>query len=207
MSRNQSKKVVLFFPNPVRENRQAPAADSPGFPMAILALAGPLKAAGYEPALIYEGVEDDLKSRIAVACNGAICLGVSAMTGNQLRGAIDYSKLAKELYPELPIVWGGYHPTLLPEQTLAEDYVDIVVRGQGEATFMELVRCLETGGSLGGVAGISYKEDGRQVANQPKRPEPLESLPPYPYELLDVEKIINRNSASFRSLQYLSSSG
>lgn len=175
--------------------------------MALLALAGPLKAAGYEPVLIYEGIEDDLESRIAEACEGVICLGVSAMTGNQLKGAIEYSKLVKELYPELPVVWGGYHPTLLPEQTLAEDYVDIVVRGQGEVTFVELLKRLEAGGGPGGVAGVSYKDGGRQVANPSRSPKPLESLPPYPYELLDVEKIINRNSAGFRSLQYLSSSG
>ena len=35
------------------------------------------------------------------------------------------------------LVWGGVHPTLLPEQTVANEFVDIVVRGEGEQTLCE----------------------------------------------------------------------
>lgn len=205
---SKSKKVVLFFPNPVRDNSNAPAASSPGFPMSILALAGPLRQAGYDPILIYEGIEDDLDGRLTAACDGAICLGISSMTGNQLRGAIEYARMMKQRMPGLPIIWGGYHPSILPEQTLAESYVDAVVQGQGEATFVEVVQRLEAGQSLEGVAGSIYKEqDGRVITNPARTPVPLSELPPLPYDLLDIEKIICRNSPSFRSLQYLSSTG
>ncbi len=206
----ETKKVVLFFPNPVRNYGKAPAASTPGFPMSILALSGPIKEAGYEPVLIYEGIagNGDLEGYVLDACRGAICLGVSSMTGNQLRGAIQYASLVRRHLPELPIVWGGYHPTIMPEQTLAEDYVDIVVRGQGEATFLEVVQRLEEGRWVEGVAGTLYlDQDGKVVANPPRPQVSLKELPPLPYELLDVEKIITRNSPVFRSLQYISSTG
>jgi len=202
-----NKKVVLFFPNPVRDYGHAPAASSPGFPMATLALAGPLREAGYEPVLIYEGIEDDLDSCFQEACDGAICLGVSSMTGNQLRGAIEYSRLVKRRWPNLPIVWGGYHASILPKQTLAENYVDVVVRGQGEVTMVELVQHLETGKSLEEVQGIIYKDGDRVITNPARPAADLKDFPPLPYELLDIEKIIRRNSPTFRSLQYLSSTG
>ncbi|MHB1463797.1 MAG: B12-binding domain-containing radical SAM protein [Thermoleophilia bacterium] len=208
MNETKTKKVVLFFPNPVRGNDKAPAAASPGFPMSILALAGPLRVAGYEPVLIYEGIEDDLDARFTEACQGAICLGISSMTGNQLRGAIEYARFVRRRFPGMPIIWGGYHPSIMPEQTLAEDYVDAVVRGQGELAFVEVVRRLEGGRDLSGVAGVSYKDaSGRMLSNPARPPVDLAELPPLPYELLDIERIIIRNSPGFRSLQYLSSTG
>lgn len=204
----KTKKVVLFFPDPVRENDRAPATSSPGFPMAILALAGPLKQAGYEPVLIYEGIETDLDARLMEACQDAVCLGVSSMTGNQLRGAIEYARFVRRRFPGLPIIWGGYHPSILPEQTLAQYYVDAVVRGQGEAAFLEVVRRLEAGGDLAGVKGVSFKDAGGNVIANPARPpQDLNKFPRLPYELLDIETIITRNNPGYRSLQYLSSTG
>ena len=205
---SNSKKVVLFFPDPVRGNDKAPAAASPGFPMAILALAGPLREAGYEPVLIYEGIEDDLEARFRETCEDAICLGISSMTGNQLRGAIEYSRFVRRTFPELPIIWGGYHASIMPEQTLAEPYVDAVVRGQGEMTFLEVVGRLEAGRDLAGVPGVLFLDAaGKVIVNAPRSPAALSDMPPFPYELLDIEKIIVRNSPGFRSLQYLSSTG
>ena len=39
--------------------------------------------------------------------------------------------------PDLPVIWGGWHPSLLPEQCLASGVVDACVTGQGERTFAE----------------------------------------------------------------------
>ena len=46
----------------------------------------------------------------------------------------------------LPVILGGWHPSLLPDQTLAAEYVDIVVRGQGEDALLEIVQRLEAQG-------------------------------------------------------------
>ncbi len=62
-------------------------------------------------------------------------------------------------------VLGGWHPTLLVDEVLASPYIDIVVRSEGESTFRELVQR----GNPIGVAGLSYKQDGRVIHN-PDRP-------------------------------------
>ena len=46
----------------------------------------------------------------------------------------------------MPIVWGGVHPTLLPEQTAADPRVDVVVRGESEPALAPLAAALAAGG-------------------------------------------------------------
>ena len=56
---------------------------------------------------------------------------------------------------KLPIVYGGWHPSLLPGETLNEDFVDVVVRGQGELTLVELATALADGRSPVDISGLS----------------------------------------------------
>ncbi|MDI6642006.1 MAG: radical SAM protein, partial [Elusimicrobiota bacterium] len=82
---------------------------------------------------------------------------------------------------------GGVHATLLPEQTVAHPNVDIVVRGEGDITAVELTNALETGNSLSNVKGITYKNDGDIVSN-PNRPfMNLNDAVDLPYHLLKKE--------------------
>jgi len=60
------------------------------------------------------------------------------MTGPQILYALEGCKLVKERYPDVPIIWGGIHASLLPEQTLENAYADIVVVEKREETFPEL---------------------------------------------------------------------
>ena len=65
-------------------------------------------------------------------------IGIGVKT-SQYGSALKISKIAKELNENCFIVWGGAHPTLLPEETLAEDCVDFVIEGEGEEAFAELI--------------------------------------------------------------------
>ena len=83
-----------------------------------------------------------------------------------------------------PVVWGGIHPSLLPAQTLENEDIDIIVQGEGEETFLELVQALDGKQPLSTVKGIWYKENGhikstgmRSFVDLNKQPPP--SLPPY----------------------------
>lgn len=128
-------KVVLFYP---------PYEGPPlGAPTCLLALAATLREAGFRPVIIDAAIEPRYKERVLEESDGALCLGISALTGPMIRGAIDVAKTVKAKMPKFPIIFGGWHPTLLPDETLAEPYVDIVVRGQGEITLREIAEALE----------------------------------------------------------------
>jgi radical SAM superfamily enzyme YgiQ (UPF0313 family) len=87
-------------------------------------------------------------------------VGLSVMTF-QRRTARRLVALVRTLRPEAWIVVGGYDPSLAPEVYEDPSFgVDIIVRGEGDLTFRELIRTLERGGALAGVAGLSYRQGG-----------------------------------------------
>ena len=67
------------------------------------------------------------------------------MGGPQVATAIAVSRAVRAAPPDLPIVWGGYFPTLYPDVALNSDYVDFAIRGQGEDTLDELLGALAAG--------------------------------------------------------------
>jgi len=95
-------------------------------------------------------------------------IGIGSMTAT-IKSAVKVAEVLKSTL-EVPVVMGGVHPTIMPEETLKNvDYVDIIVRGEGEETFLELVNSLENGQKLDGIKGISYKENGK-IFHNPDRP-------------------------------------
>lgn len=86
------------------------------------------------------------------------------MTGKQISFGIEAAKvIRKETDGNMPIVWGGIHPTLMPEETLQSQYADIVCIREGEETFADLIVALEEKRSLCGVKGIAFLDRERFV--------------------------------------------
>jgi radical SAM superfamily enzyme YgiQ (UPF0313 family) len=94
-------------------------------------------------------------------------VGLSVMTF-QRRTAGRIIDLARALKPAVKIVVGGYDPSLAPE-AYEEMGVDYMVRGEGEITFRELLRALESGGGFASICGLSHRAGERWVHN-PLRP-------------------------------------
>src|SRR5437762_3330096 len=96
-------------------------------------------------------------------------VGLSIMTF-QRKTALRIVELLRALRPDVRVAVGGYDPSLAPEAyTDGPAPVDFIVRGEGELTFRELVRALERGSGLDGVAGLSYRMGGAFHHN-PDRP-------------------------------------
>ena len=70
------------------------------------------------------------------------------MGGPQVATAIAVSRAVRAARPDVPIVWGGYFPSLYPDVALNSDYVDFAIRGQGEDTFDELLAALAADDSV-----------------------------------------------------------
>lgn len=92
--------------------------------------------------------------------------------------------IARELRPRFPdavFVAGGEHPTALPEGVLASNLFDVVVRGEGEETFLELIECIYAGHDWRHIAGIAYATpDGQVVATAARRRMTAIDDLPYP---------------------------
>jgi radical SAM superfamily enzyme YgiQ (UPF0313 family) len=119
-----------------------------------------------------------------------------------IRETVQIARLMKQHHPHVPVILGGWHPSLLPDQTLAADCVDAVVVGQGEEALLDVVRHIEAGSSLRGIAGVGYKEDGRLVFNPPRALRPLRETPPKAYHLGDYdayERVCGRRWAMYIS--------
>src|SRR5215469_11164912 len=127
-------KVVLFYP----------AYEGPPLsaPLCLLSLAAVLREGGFQVVVIDAAIEPGYKNRILREAADALCLGMSVLTGPMISGAIEVSTAVKQRYPKLPIIYGGWHPSLLPAETLNEPFVDMVVRGQGEITLLEVAQAL-----------------------------------------------------------------
>jgi anaerobic magnesium-protoporphyrin IX monomethyl ester cyclase len=192
-----SRKIVLFYP---------PYEGDPlGAPLCLLALAAKLREKNFEPVIVDAAIEPAYKKAVCEALDGALCLGISVLTGPMIRGAVEVAKAAKALYPKLPVVFGGWHPTLLPDETLAEPYVDIVVRGQGEITLCELADAFATKASLQGIPGISWKTGVMRTHNPDRPVEPLENLPMAAFDTVDFDAY--QRVGRIRKLAYATSIG
>ncbi len=108
--------------------------------------------------------------------------GIATMTGSQIHYALEMAKEVREHNPELKIVFGGTHPTIMPKQTLENKYVDIVVRGEGEETCLELAKTIEKNEDYSKLRGTNL--------NEPRKFLDVNKLPETPWEIIDVEKYI-----------------
>jgi len=170
--------VILAFPGKY-------GAPNPEIPLVLPYLGGALDKSEYKPKLLDMSVE----KYDGVDLNNVICVGISCLTGHQILYGLEFARYIRERDPDVPIVWGGVHPSMLPEQTVENEYVDIVVRGEGELTLPELVQKIESGESVHDVRGITYMDRG-QIKSAPDREFiDLNSLPiELPYHLLRLEE-------------------
>ncbi|MBC8329007.1 MAG: B12-binding domain-containing radical SAM protein [Planctomycetes bacterium] len=177
------KKIVLFHPP-----RQPGQYLTEGrLPLEVLSVAALPLEKGYQVVIVDGTVEKDYQERLLSEAADALCVGITCILGWQVYVAGQMARAVRRSHPEVPLVWGGWFSTVHTEMALREGPADIVVRGQGEIGFMELVEALHRGRSPYGLDGISYLA-GEEVVNNPERPiADLNQLPPMPYQLLDFE--------------------
>ncbi len=134
-------------------------------PTSLLPIGGMLDKHGYKVEIFDARLEDyhnlDLENVLAV--------GITCMSGRPIKNALEICKYIREKDKSIVIIWGGAHASMLPEQTVSNPYVDVVVRGEGEVTVLELMGALKSGKPLGTINGITYKNNGKIVSN-PDRP-------------------------------------
>lgn len=193
---NSKRTVILYNPDAVFYT----------MPLALLAIGSYLDPEQYSVIIIDGRLEKDpmLKIREAFKAH-PVCFATTVLTGSPIKDALAISRSVKNEMPELPVVWGGWHPSLFPEQTLTDASVDVVVKGQGEVTFAELLDRLKNGLSLKGLKGICYKDQGNYTENPERTMVDINLFPPFNYNLIDVKRYMALSGRS--QLDYISSQG
>jgi anaerobic magnesium-protoporphyrin IX monomethyl ester cyclase len=195
--------MIIFY------NPRATKPKNRRFPLSILALAAVLE--GREEYAIVDGNLDphplgtlmDLLRRKRVEM-----LAVTVMPGPQLAPAIRACRQARRTFPGVPIVWGGYFPSIYTDAALNADYVDFAVRGQGEDTLLELLEALRGQRSLEGVRGLSFKDAaGKHHHNSERRMKGPEAFPWYPYHRLQVGEYVRPSFFGCRTAAHHASIG
>jgi len=152
-------------------------------PLSLLYVArGPIER-GYEVVVIDQRVCKDWKKVLLKELKKSpLLVGVSVMTGRPIHYALEISRFVRE-NSNVPIVWGGVHPSIMPEQTLQDKDIDIVVKGEGETILAELCDSLYSGARrLEEVKGLAFKTAQGKIVNNPQPEGPaksISSLPPY----------------------------
>jgi anaerobic magnesium-protoporphyrin IX monomethyl ester cyclase len=182
MTRPGRPRVVLYNPRAVFFT----------MPLALLALASSLDRDDVEVEIIDGRLERDPVATVVAAAEGALCLGVTVLTGAPIHDALRISRAVKAAHPRCTVVWGGWHPSLFPDECLQDPAVDVAVVGQGEEAFKEIVGRLIRGDSCHG-----------RLGGQPLRD--VSAMPPHDYSLLPVERYFALKRK--RQVDYISSQG
>jgi len=99
---------------------------------------------------------DQALESLAELCSDCGLIGISLMT-NFFQAAVQMTESLRERV-RAPVIWGGIHPTVCPEQCL--QYADLICVGEGDEAFPELVEQLEDGGTADGIRNIWSQKNG-----------------------------------------------
>jgi len=184
-------------------------------PLGILSVGSALKRAGFEVKLINITEKNISRTVDEIIALSPEFLGVSVMTGIQTKHSAEFCQEIKTRLRQgyggqgknIPIVWGGIHPSLLPEQCLKEDYIDYVVMGEGEITIVEFIKRLKEGGNFNDIVGLGYKKNGEIIINQARKF--IENLDDYrlDFGLVDIKKHLFKLKKAERAMVYKTSRG
>lgn len=191
MGENVHKKVVgmkvLFINPPWFEGSTFDRLISSNPPLGIAYIAAYLKKNGYIDVEILDmkvlGLTFD-EIELKVRKIAPHIVAITAATG-QLSSASKIIGIIKKINPKIITVIGGAHPSALPERTLREVNADVCVIGEGEATFLELVKAIEKNGDLKDVDGICFKNRNKKMITN-KRRKLIENLDELPFPDRDL---------------------
>jgi anaerobic magnesium-protoporphyrin IX monomethyl ester cyclase len=160
-------------------------------PLGLVAIGSALDRSRFDVTIVDGRFERDPVARVVAATEGALCLGVGVLTGAPIADALAVTRAVRARRPDCRIVWGGWHPSLFPAETLHEAGVDAVVVGQGEHAFADLVERCAAGERAGDVCRGTTAD--------------INDLPPHDYSLIDVERHFWHKGE--RQLDYVTSQG
>ena len=191
-------KILFIYPPYKKEEVFSYLADSAPTlpPLGLAYLAAYLRKHSYDVSIIdspalgldIEGVVSEAISQrpqlIAITTNSPLYSRVLSLSWK-----------LKEKLPNTKIVLGGYHPTFLAQEVLANDFVDFIIKGEGEKTLLELCKALEGDGDFSSIKGLGFRQQEKIVLNEERSfIKDLDNLPFPAYDLLPLKRYYVSNN-------------
>lgn len=150
-------------------------------PLGLLSLAAVMRENKLEPIILDYSGKELINIKQEIEKSRADFVGIKVLTGPNITRGLKISKIAKELGKT--VIWGGPHPTVLPKQTLKNLYIDAVVIGEGEYSFLDLIKYLQ--GKKVKPYGCGIKKNNKiTITTPPKKFVDLNKLPLPAWDLL-----------------------
>ncbi len=178
-------------------------------PSGILYVGGFLKENGF-PVVIHHILEKEIDKTVDRILTGAkpLFVGFSLMTGKQVSLSGQMSEKIKKQSPDITIVWGGIHPSLLPEECLVFPFVDYVIIGEGEKPSLGLARVLAGyDGSVANLKGVGYRENSLGKINASQSFEKCLDSYRQDWSLVEVENYVRVSFEGNRGFSFITSRG
>jgi len=160
-------------------------------PLGLLYISSFIKKNGYEDVRIIDAFSENIdKSRLLkrIKKERPDVIGMSCAAYTFL-DAVSLLEDVKRMLPDTVIVMGGHHATFVSEQILKTyKFIDYVIKGEGELSFLQLIKALEKNSVTKNISGVSYFNKGKFINNNFCQIDNLNSLP-FP----DRESVINVN--------------
>lgn len=174
-------------------------------PLGLAYIAANLEQSGHEVAILDApalGIgSEDIPDRIQ-GCGYEIA-GVTMLTPMYGR-SVEVVRILKERFPDMKVVVGGAHPTILPRETLEKNSeIDFAVLGEGEAVMVLLLKALREGNDISSIPGLAFRGSGGIIVNPSAKPvQDLDNLPMPARHLLPMHAYRMTRSRSRSSHAY-----
>lgn len=169
------KPILLTFPG----NQE----NMPTMPVSVVVLASYLR----KHKIPVEILDTRIENYKRIDFTKYSLIGISAKTGEQTSSAVKLCKYIR-LKTNVPIVWGGPHPTFFPKQTCSSKLADFVIIGEGEQTLLELTKYIQGKKKLENIKGLVYKKDNKIIVNSSRDFLDMDKLEIPAYDLIKLEK-------------------
>src|SRR5881628_3629159 len=185
-----------------------------GIPIGLTLLGAVAENKGHRVRILDLGIERDPEPLLRKAFDGESydIAGISCMSV-EFMGGMRTAESIRRLSSNTHIIFGGQHPTIMPEQVMKQECIDSICIGEGEDVWADFLDRMVAGSHLEGVHGIWFRRDGRVVRNLPRNDYvDVDAVPMPAYHLLDIERYFDIDFVRFptvdrRALQIFTSRG
>ena len=202
-------KIVLVYPSFSDSEDKREKTLYIDIPLSVAALASQLHGK-YEVEIVDERLDKYSDDEITLKLKNVFMVGISAITSYQIVNGLKFAQKVRKYSKEIKIIWGGWHASLMPQETIKHSLVDIVVIGQGEYIISKIADCLKSKDNLSLIPNIIYKsENGSIIKTQQVVFNNLQMTNNVinGYQYLKIDRYIHEGWGNRRVLGYESSRG